>query len=156
MKNVEARESGRYSSGHHQLRYRTRYLDPNQMKDVFDDGLDPEVAVTLPGPRLRRPIARAVDSDHIGSVAMVCNLRVARQLDVAAPERSVTEAQVKYGTTAFEAQEAFVEVDTSGTGGGEDEVAEVEGLGRDHFTSLSPAVGIFFFRSFMHESARNF
>src|SRR5438552_932666 len=55
----------------------------------------------------------------------------------------------------FEAEEALFESDASGLGGGDDEAGEVESLGRDHVTSLNPAVGTFFIKSVRHDSARN-
>lgn len=77
--------------------------------------------------------------DHDGPIRMITmgEMRT-RQLDVTAAERSSPEPQMKYGTTAFEAQKAFVEVDTSGTCGGKDQVAETKDDGRDHFVLPGP------------------
>ena len=58
---------------------------------------------------------------------------------MAASKGSITETDVKHGAAPFEPEEAFFELNALGLGGGEDEVGEMTGFERDHFTASSRA-----------------
>lgn len=58
--------------------------------------------------------------------------RIAGKGDVAPSNGTTTEAKTEDRQPAFEPEEAFFELNASGLGFGEDEVAKVEGFGRDH------------------------
>jgi hypothetical protein len=83
---------------------------------MVDDGLDVEAAVDLPGPHPRRSITRSVDGDHIGRISGVCELWIARQVNVNSSKCSAPETKAKNGQAPFEAEEAFFERNASGLG----------------------------------------
>lgn len=73
---------------------------------------------------------------------------------MASSKGSTIETKAKNGETAFEAEEALLKVDASGLGAGQDDVAKVDGFGRDHFTSLKLGLGMFLPVTLMHSLAK--
>jgi len=84
-----------------------------------------------------------VDRDHVGGTEL-CSLGITWEPDTAPPQDAITETEVENGEADLQVKEVLFEGDSTRKGLLQDEVREVEGLRGDHFTSLDPAVGIFF------------